>query len=94
MMRRAAAERLYRSPRWQAVSRAAKEAAGWRCGECSRAGKLETHHVRPVREGGEPFPPPSGLVVLCRGCHQKRHRPPVAAEVVRWREFARAAPRG
>lgn len=35
-------------------------------------GKLEVHHIRPVSEGGGDEP--QNLVVLCKACHQERHK--------------------
>ena len=60
--------------RWYRLSHAAKVAAGWRCQQCGNAGLMEAHHIHPVRLGGEPYPPLSGLLVLCRPCHLRKHR--------------------
>ena len=77
------ARAVYRSPRWRALAAQAIEAAGWRCQSCderghSRAGGvtgavLEVHHRVAVADGGEPFPPLAGLIVLCRDCHMREH---------------------
>lgn len=59
------------SDAWRAVSRAAKERAGWMCALCESSEDLETHHRTYARLGqaGEL----DDLVVLCGRCHRRHH---------------------
>ena len=46
---------IYRTKRWREMRRQALARDGHRCRSCGSAGRLEVHHVRPIRDGGEPF---------------------------------------
>ena len=85
---------LYRSKAWRVLRLRALDRDGWRCSECGRAGKLEVHHVVPVRDGGERLPPLSGLRTLCRTCHLGKHprrrQRPESERRRRWRELVDA----
>ena len=82
---------LYRSPEWRALRLAALDRDGWRCRDCGKAGKLEVHHVKPVRDGGARLPPLSDVVSLCLSCHRLRHpRRPESELRRRWRELVEA----
>ena len=64
-------QQILRSPRWQKVRAAVQARDGERCqleeqGECY--GRLEVHHLVPVREGGDPYD--LGNLVVCRGHHE------------------------
>lgn len=65
--------RLYGTKRWKQLRRAILDRDGWRCRECSRAGRLEVHHVRPTARGGRMWDP-GNLRTLCRDCHFRLHR--------------------
>ena len=57
---------------WDRMAVNAKKKAGWRCESCERPGKLEAHHVRPIRDGGKHVL--SNVRVLCVACHVALHR--------------------
>lgn len=71
--------RILTSSNWQKARKAVRARDGDRCqldedGTCY--GRLEVHHLVPVREGGEPFDL-DNLAVVCRGHHQQieaKHR--------------------
>lgn len=54
------------SPEWEAMSRRAKERAGFRCQVCNSPRRLETHHRTYERLGHERD---DDLIVLCHECH-------------------------
>jgi 5-methylcytosine-specific restriction endonuclease McrA len=72
-------QQILRGPRWKRARAAVQARDGGRCqleeqGECY--GRLEVHHLVPVRSGGDPYDL-GNLVVVCRGHHEaieKRHR--------------------
>ena len=37
---------------WALASLKRRDLDGWRCSECGRAGRLEVHHVKSMRDGG------------------------------------------
>ena len=47
------------------------------CEVCRHAGRLveaiEVHHIVPLNEGGDPFPPLNGLEARCDDCHKRAH---------------------
>jgi len=61
---------IYRSKAWKLARLAVLERAGWRCEnpKCGRAGVLEVHHRRSLKDGGAPFEQ-TNLQALCRPCH-------------------------
>lgn len=61
---------------------------GWRCRDCGRPGRLEVHHVKPIRERPDLALVPDNCLTLCVRCHLKRHRRPETDAERRWREFA------
>ena len=66
--------------RWHRLRLKLMDAAGWRCVQCGKAGRLELDHVVPVQHGGDPWDP-SNLQPLCRPCHfaktaKENARPP------------------
>ena len=74
--RRAAGEPgvLIRSTaKWQRTRAAAFQRDGHRCTTCGASEKLEVHHVRPLRQAGEPFDP-RNLRTLCSSCHHRQER--------------------
>ena len=76
--------------RWAAARRAVFERDGYRCVQCSRAGRLECDHVTPLDKGGDPWDP-SNLQTLCRVCHiaktREENRRPLTEAEVAWRQF-------
>lgn len=60
-------------PGWKAARRAVLDAAGWRCAECGRAGRLEVDHKLRIRDGG-PELDRRNLQPLCRSCHIAKTR--------------------
>ena len=76
--------------RWAAARRAVFERDGYRCVQCSRAGRLECDHVTPLDKGGDPWDP-SNLQTLCRVCHiaktREENRRPLTEAEVAWRQL-------
>ena len=72
--------------RWAAFRRKLLDERGWRCERCGRAGKLELHHRRHLREGGAAFDP-ENCEILCRDDHISHHKPELAPEVEEWQAF-------
>lgn len=78
---------MYHTKRWQLLSRRLKKQANYRCQECNKkTGALETHHIKPVKEGGD-FWSESNLKVLCRTCHIEKHRKKVDKVYQEWIKF-------
>ena len=73
-------------PRWEQTRLRALEAAGWRCGRCGAAGRLECHHLTPLHRGGEPYQL-DNIIVLCLGCHVAAHRRPLTDAEQAWRDL-------
>ena len=63
---------IYGTAAWKRLRLAALQAANWRCARCRRYGN-EAHHKIPLSRGGPELPDLSGLEILCRACHFKRH---------------------
>ena len=63
--------------RWARVRRDVLNARGWRCEKCGKAGRLQVHHIKPIREGGAVYDP-SNLRPLCSVCHKRTHTPKVS----------------
>ena len=59
---------VYRSPRWRVLRRNIFKRDGFKCVKCSRPGRLECDHIRPIAKAGDWFDP-KNLRTLCRGCH-------------------------
>lgn len=76
---------------WARTRRQALEAAGWRCGDCGKSGRLECHHLEPLwrHPGQDPYDL-AGLQVLCRRCHirvtaeERLERCPPSPAEARW----------
>jgi len=62
---------------------------GWRCQQCGKAGMLEVHHVRALKDGGAARDA-DNLTTSCRGCHIQAHRPPVGPRARAWRALVDA----
>ena len=58
---------------WELARQAALERDGRRCRRCSKAGRLEIHHIIPLSQNGTNDL--ENLETLCRGCHIEAHRP-------------------
>lgn len=71
-----------RGRRWRRIRSRVLERDGYRCTSCGRAGRLEVHHVRPVRHGGSNEP--ENLRTLCRRCHHAIHQARPTAGVRKW----------
>jgi 5-methylcytosine-specific restriction endonuclease McrA len=63
---------VYRSPRWPALRLQAKRRDGFRCAECGASGRLEIHHLIPVRQAPDLAFDLGNLLSLCPTCHQRR----------------------
>ena len=63
---------IYGTAAWKRLRLAALQAANWRCARCRRYGN-EAHHLVPLASGGSALPEVSGVEILCRACHFKRH---------------------
>lgn len=58
----------YHTPEWRALKRRTVEEHPW-CAMCGAAGRLEVHHIKPVRCHPELMLEPANLMVLCHACH-------------------------
>jgi hypothetical protein len=62
-----------KSNKWQNFSFKIKEKSNWTCQNCGSHGseeEIQTHHTRPVSEGGDKY---SNLfIVLCKDCHDNK----------------------
>ena len=75
--------------RWLALRRAAFDRDEWRCRKCAKPGRLEAHHITPLRKGGDPFDL-ANVETLCRRCHIDLHRgtsPELAAAAAAWKDL-------
>ena len=70
---------------WERARRRALEKYFYRCADCGAPGRLEVHHVKALRDGGDPYKM-ANLRSLCRTCHIELHRPDVPEWAARWRE--------
>ena len=67
---------------WATASRQRRDMDGWRCSYCGRAGRLEVHHVKALRDGGGNEL--ENLRTLCRTCHIALHRQPQTPNAAAW----------
>ena len=67
---------IYGTTRWRRL-RDYKLDVNPLCEECERNGLTVAadlvHHVKPISEGGDPFPEIDGLESLCTPCHSSHH---------------------
>ena len=67
---------VYNTPRWAALRRRVRERDGYLCQRCKENGLTGpaeiVHHVRPIRDGGDPFDL-ENLISVCRPCHEELH---------------------
>lgn len=66
---------IYKTNRWLRL-RAVKLAEDPLCYACGLRGRVvpasAVDHIRPMRAGGDPFPPLEGLMSLCHSCHSEK----------------------
>ena len=84
---------VYRTRRWVALRIQAKRRDGFRCTACNAAGRLEVHHVKPIRERPDLAFDLSNLKCLRPTCHVavERGRTPNAASIA-WRNLVKGNP--
>ncbi|NKL23477.1 HNH endonuclease signature motif containing protein [Rhizobium leguminosarum] len=58
--------------RWWPVRTAAVRRDDFKCQECGARGRLEVHHVKPVREAPELAYDLGNLKTLCVACHLEK----------------------
>ncbi|MBL3568868.1 endonuclease [Rhodovulum sulfidophilum] len=63
-----------RTRRWKVLRHQILERDGWACAECGKRGRLEVHHVKPVRTHPELSFAPGNLKSLCPSCHTRHTR--------------------
>jgi hypothetical protein len=65
----------YNTATWQKL-RASKLASCPLCHPCKLRGDLieadTVDHIRPIADGGDPFPPLDGLMSMCARCHNEK----------------------
>ena len=71
---------------WSKARVKALERDGRRCQECGKAGMLEVHHVKALREGGAELEL-ENLKSLCRKCHFREHSAPISNDLLEWQVF-------
>ncbi|QDY69318.1 HNH endonuclease [Qingshengfaniella alkalisoli] len=64
---------IYRTQRWAAVRKQAKDRDDWKCVTCGNRGRLEVDHIVAIRDGGAPYDL-SNLQTLCVRCHSRKTR--------------------
>ena len=67
-----ALRRAMKSEPWDSLARSVYERDGYECQSCGETfelgeGKLDAHHIVPVRAGGQSIK--DNLISLCKGCH-------------------------
>lgn len=65
---------IYRSARWAALRIEAKRRDGFQCTSCGARGRLEVHHVQPIRSHPERAYDLGNLACLCPPCHARQTR--------------------
>jgi 5-methylcytosine-specific restriction protein A len=63
-----------RGKRWDVVRFEAKRRDGFKCVECGKRGRLEVHHVLPVRTHPQLAFDMSNVKTLCVPCHARHTR--------------------
>ena len=64
---------IYKTPQWAAVRLEAKRRDGWKCVQCGARGRIEVDHIKPIRDGGEPYDL-RNLQCLCPNHHAQKTR--------------------
>ena len=57
---------VYGTDRWKRLRRRVLDAHKWRCASCSRPGRLEVHHRKPIKAGGARMGPQESSTALWR----------------------------
>jgi 5-methylcytosine-specific restriction enzyme A len=83
-----------RTARWRALRLQALRRDGFRCRSCGARGRLEVHHVRPVRTHPALGFDLGNLEALCASCHTLRTREelgakPLSPARLSWRQAVR-----
>lgn len=65
---------IYRTERWKAVRKQAKDRDGWKCVKCGSRRRLEVDHIKPIRHAPELAFALCNLQTLCGSCHAKKTR--------------------
>ena len=86
MKRRRSTPRRRESPRWDAEdwqqgNLILMARAGYTCERCGKGERVERHHRKRRRDGGESFP---NLTALCPECHSWCHEHPGTARKYGW----------
>ncbi|WP_297973114.1 HNH endonuclease signature motif containing protein [uncultured Amaricoccus sp.] len=92
-------EAVCRTPRWRALRLQALRRDGFRCCDCGARGRLEVHHVEPVRTHPELGFDLGNLRSLCGSCHAQVTRvemggAPLSPARIEWRNAVRQLERG
>ena len=74
--------RYHHSQEWAVARSRALNRDGWRCRECGRAGRLEVHHLRSLKDNGTHDL--ANLRTLCREHHLDAHRQPKTDNEKAW----------
>jgi 5-methylcytosine-specific restriction endonuclease McrA len=87
-------EAVCRTPRWKALRLEALRRDGFRCCDCGARGRLEVHHVKPVRTHPELAFDLGNLRSLCGSCHNAATRAelgwaPTSPKRAAWRAAVR-----
>jgi 5-methylcytosine-specific restriction protein A len=91
-------EAVCRTARWKTLRLQALRRDGFRCRDCGARGRLEVHHVRPVRTHPELAYDLANLRSLCGSCHTLHTRvevggAPLSPARIAWRAAVRAIER-
>lgn len=91
-------EVVTRSRRWAALRQQALRRDDWKCRQCGARGRLEVHHVKPVRTHPELAFELVNLRSLCPSCHTNETRvelggEPLSPARIAWRAAVRAIER-
>ncbi len=61
-----------RTARWKAIRVQALRRDGFKCRECGVRGRMEVHHVQPVRTHPDRAYDLTNLLTLCGSCHARQ----------------------
>ena len=62
--------------KWEKVRKEVLDRDGWRCVQCSKAGRMEVDHITDMSKGGAPYDL-DNLRTLCSTCHIRRSFSPM-----------------
>ena len=77
--------RHHHSQEWTLARSRALNRDGYRCRECGRAGRLEVHHLRSLKDGGNHAL--ENLRSYCKTHHLEIHRQPQTASEREWNQL-------